>query len=218
MSEVDTELMREFWASKIPGLTTNLLDLAREAIVELADALDAARAELERKEAEAAVLRDALLFVQPYMEGAHFNRVNAREIIWAQARKALNTTQAGADLLERVRQLEAENEELEQQVTDWQASAMLNGPHGDPEGITPLHNERQVLDMRERVRQLEGEVEELRGLAPIALAAVEYVEEEDDEDNEELVLGAWHDLEHAVQVYRADHQGTGASAGKGVIE
>jgi hypothetical protein len=54
LSEVDTELMREFWASKIPGATINLLDLAREAIGELADALDAARAELERKEAEAA--------------------------------------------------------------------------------------------------------------------------------------------------------------------
>jgi hypothetical protein len=81
--------------------------LAEEALIVLA-VVKAERTELERKEAEAAALREALLFVRPYMEGAHFNRVDAREIIWAQARRALNTTQAGAALLERVQQLEGE--------------------------------------------------------------------------------------------------------------
>jgi hypothetical protein len=142
------------WVSGLTFVQGGLAD----RIERLLATLDAARAELERKEAEAAVLREALLFVQPYMEGAHFNRVDAREIIWAQARKALNTTQAGVALLERV-------------------------------------------------RKLEGELEELRGLAPIAQAAVEYV----DEDDDHLVPGAWYDLKHAVQVYRADHQGTGAA-------
>jgi predicted nucleic acid-binding Zn-ribbon protein len=66
--------------------------------------LDAARAELERKEAEAAVLREALTDI----ENRYFAVLYPAEQMRNLAHVALNTTTAGAALLERVRQLEGQ--------------------------------------------------------------------------------------------------------------
>jgi len=57
---------------------------------------------------------------------------------------------------------QAERFRLQEVITAWQASAMINDSSGDPGTITPEHNEKQITNFRGRVAELEGENNRLR--------------------------------------------------------
>jgi hypothetical protein len=114
LSEAEETDYRERLAYFELNISTSNGQAALDEVLWLAQAsrqalatLDAARAELERKDAEAAALRDAAELAYSWMNDWDASRHD--ETCYGDkplVRSKLDNTQAGADLLERVRQLE----------------------------------------------------------------------------------------------------------------